>query len=152
VSSFKPSQRADQVKSGEIVSGSLFITGGDAAKVLDGIEEPLDEIALAVERKIAVPFDLAVCFRRDHRFDGAHFQALDEAVAVVAFVAEQRCGLDLSGKRFCLRDVVCLSCGQAECEGISQGVDDGMDFRRQAAARAADGLVLAPFLRAPALC
>ena len=152
MSSFKPSQRADQVKSGEIVAGSLFITGGDAAKVLDGIEETLDEIALAVERKIAVPFELAIRFRRDHRFDGAHFQALDEVVAVVALVAEEGCGLDLSRERFCLCDVVCLSSSQAESEGISQGVDDGMDFRRQAAARAAYGLVLTPFLRAPALC
>ena len=152
MSSFKPSQGADQVETGEIVAGSLFITGGDAAKVLDGIEEPLDEIALAVERKIAVPYDLAFRFRWDHRFDVAHFQAFDEGIAVVALVAEERCGLDLSRKRFCLRDVVCLSSSQAEREGISQGVDDGMDFRRQAAARAAYGLVLAPFLRAPALC
>ena len=140
------------MKSGEIVAGSLFITGGDAAKVLDGIEEALDEIALAVERKIAVPFDLAVHFRRDHRFDGTHFQALNEAVTVVSLVTEECCGLDLSRKRFCLCDVVCLSSSQAEREGISQGVDDGMDFRRQAAARAAYSLVSPPFLRAPALC
>jgi hypothetical protein len=58
----------------------------------------------------------------------------------------------LSCKSFCLRDVVCLSSSQAEHEGISQGVDDGMDFRRQATTRAAYGLVLSPFLRAPALC
>ena len=140
------------MKSGEIVAGGLFITGGDAAKVLDGIEDPLDEIALAVEGKIAVPFDRAVGFRRDHRFDGAPFQAVDEAVTVVTLVAEECCVLDLSGKSFCLCDVVCLSSGQAEHEGISQGVDDGMDFRRQATTRAAYGLVLSPFLRAPALC
>ena len=140
------------MESSEIVAGGLFITRGDAAKVLDGIEEPLDEITLAVERKIAVPFDLAVRFGRDHRFDGARFQALDEAVAVVSLVPEERCGLDLSRERFCLRDVVCLSSSQTEHEGVSQGVDDGMDFRRQAAARAAYGLVLTPFLRAPALC
>ena len=140
------------MESSEIVAGGLFITSGDAAKVLDGIEEPLDEIALAVERKIAVPFDLAVCFGRDHRLDGARFEALDEAVAVVSLVPEERCRLDLSRERFCLRDVVCLSSSQTEHEGVSQGVDDGMNFRRQAAVRAAYGLVLAPFLRAPALC
>ena len=140
------------MESSEIVAGSLFITRGDAAKVLDGIEEPLDEIALVVERKIAVPFDLAVRFGRDHRFDGARFQAFDEDIAVVSLVPEERCGLDLSRERFGLSDVVCLSSSQTEHEGISQAVDDGMDFRRQAAARAAYGLVLAPFLRAPALC
>ena len=96
MSSFKPSDGADQVKSCEIVSCGLFVTGGDAAEVLDGVEEPLDEIALAIEREIAVAFDLAVRFRRDHRFDGAHFQGLDEAVAVVPLVAEEGCGRDLS--------------------------------------------------------
>ena len=140
------------MKSGEIVSGSLFITGGDAAKVFDGIEESLNQVALAVECEIAVPLDLAVGFRRDHRLDGAHFQTLDEAVAVVALVAKQRCGLDLSRKHVCLRDVVCVSAYQTERERVSQRVDDGMDFRCQAATRAAYGLVLAPFLRAPALC
>ena len=45
-----------------------------------------------------------------------------------------------------------LAAGEAERQGIAQGVDDHMDFGGQAAARAAYGLVDAPFLRAPALC
>jgi hypothetical protein len=51
-----------------------------------------------------------------------------------------------------LRDVMNLAAGQTEREWISQGIDDHMDFRGQATARTADGLVDAPFLRAPALC
>jgi len=45
-----------------------------------------------------------------------------------------------------------LPAGQAERQRIAQGVDDHMDFGGQAAARAAYGLIEAPFLRAPALC
>ena len=107
------------MKSCEIVSCGLFIAGSDASEVLDGVEEALDKIALAVEREIAVAFDLAVGFGRDHRFDGAHFQGLDEAVAVVTLVAEEGCGLNLSRKGFCLGDVMCLSSTQTEREGIS---------------------------------
>jgi hypothetical protein len=60
--------------------------------------------------------------------------------------------LDLGGQFFSLRDIVSLSAGQTDRERIAQGIDDGVDFRRQSAARAADGLIFAPFLSAPALC
>jgi hypothetical protein len=51
-----------------------------------------------------------------------------------------------------LVDVVHLPARQTERQRIAQGVDDYMDFCRKPAAGAADGLVDAPFLRAPALC
>jgi hypothetical protein len=51
-----------------------------------------------------------------------------------------------------LVDIVDLPAGETERQRIAQGVDDHMDFGGQAAARAAYGLVEAPFLRAPALC
>jgi hypothetical protein len=152
VSSFKPSQCADQVKSGEVVSGGFFVASCDTSEVFDCIEESFDEIALAVEREITVAFDLAVGLGRDDWLDGAPFQAVDERVAVVGLVGEERCGRDLSGQRFGLRDVVGLSWGQAECQRISQSIDDDMDFRRQAASGTAYGLVLAFFFLAPALC
>ena len=37
-------------------------------------------------------------------------------------------------------------------QGVAEGIDDHVDFRREPAARAADGLIEAPFLTAPALC
>jgi hypothetical protein len=42
--------------------------------------------------------------------------------------------------------------GETERQWIAQRIDDYVDFCRKTAARAADGLVTAPFLRAPALC
>lgn len=140
------------MEAGEEIARGLLVTGGDAAKMLDSIEEPLDEIAFAVKREVAVAFDFAVGFWRDHRLDDARFEALDEAVAVVSLVGEKRFGIGLRHQFFGLRHIVDLAAGEAEHEWISQGVDDGMDFRRQAAARAAYGLVLTPFFRAPALC
>jgi hypothetical protein len=35
---------------------------------------------------------------------------------------------------------------------IAKRIDDHVDLGREAAPRAADGLVMPPFLRAPALC
>ena len=140
------------MEAGEEIARGLLVAGSDAAKVLDGIEEPLDEIAFAVKREVAVPFDFAVGFWRDHRLDDARFEALDEAVAVVSLVGEKRSGIGLRHQCFGLGDIVDLAAGEAEHERISQGVDDGMDFRRQAAARAAYGLVFARFFWAPALC
>jgi hypothetical protein len=51
-----------------------------------------------------------------------------------------------------LGDVVNLPARKTDRERIAQGVDDYVDFRREPAARTADGLIAAVFFRAPALC
>ena len=73
-------------------------------------------------------------------------------VGVITLVGEQGFGLDKRQQRVGLRDVMDLPTREAERQRIAQGVDDHMDFRREPAARAADGLVEPPFLRAPAAC
>ena len=136
----------------EKVSGGFFIARGDTPELLDEIEETLDQIALAVESEIAIALDSPICFRRDDRFDGAQFQTGNEAVGVIAFVSQKDFGPYLGSQRFSLGDVVDLAARQTEGERVSHGIDDHVDFRGQATARAAYGLVEAPFLRAPALC
>ena len=54
LSSFEPSQGADEVDAREEVSSSLFVARCDGAKVLDDVEETVDEVALAIERKVAL--------------------------------------------------------------------------------------------------
>ena len=93
---------------------------------------------------------LAIRFWRDDRLDGSDFEALNKAVSVVAFVAEEGFGLHFS--REGLGDVVDLAAGEAERQRVAESVDDHMDLGGRAAARAAYGLVDTPFLRAPALC
>jgi len=122
------------------------------SKLLDYAEEPLDEIALAVEREVAFALDLAVGLRRYHRFDVARCQAFNEGIAVVTLVRQDRLRLDPAGERLGLRDVVNLSRCQADRERVAKRVDNGVYLRRQSAARSADGLVEAPFFIAPALC
>ena len=73
-------------------------------------------------------------------------------VGIITLVGEQCFGLDKRQQRVGLRDVMDLPTREAERQRIAQGVNDHMDFRREPAARAANGLVEAPFLRAPAEC
>ena len=73
-------------------------------------------------------------------------------VMKLSLVAEKGFGLDLGRQPFRLGDVVSVARGEAERQWIAKGVDDHVDFRGETAARAADGLVVTPFFRAPALC
>lgn len=152
MTSFKPSEGADQVQASEEISRRIFVAGRDAPELLYVIEEALDQVALCVEREIAFAFGGAVCLWRDYRLDRAHFQAFDEAVGVIALVCKQGLGLDRSGQNFGLGYVVNLPASDAERQRIAQRIGDHMDFGGQTAARPAYGLVEAPFLRAPALC
>ena len=73
-------------------------------------------------------------------------------IGIICLVGQQGFRLDKGHERFGLRDIVNLPTREAERQRIAQRVDDYMDFRREPAARAADGLIETPFLRAPALC
>ena len=81
----------------EVVACGLFVAGCDGAKVLDAVEEAFDEVALAIEREVALARRLAICPRRNDGLDAADFEMLDEAVAIIAFVGEEGCGFDFLG-------------------------------------------------------
>jgi hypothetical protein len=120
--------------------------------MLDYTEESLDEIALAIEREIAIAFHFPICFRRDDDLDRARSQAVNEVIRVIALVCQQSPWLDRRQQRRSLRDIVNLTAGQYESQRIAEGIDDRVDFGREPAARAADRLLEPPFLSAPALC
>ena len=66
----------------EDVSGGLFLAGCDGAKVLDDVEETFHEVALPIEREVALARRLAICPRHNDGLDAADFEMLDEAVAI----------------------------------------------------------------------
>ena len=49
----------------EIALGELVISSGDAAKMLDAIEEPLDQVACTVQHSVVAALCLAIRTRRD---------------------------------------------------------------------------------------
>ena len=137
------------MESGKEIARGLFVARRDGSEVFDDVEEPFDQVALGVKREVAVALCLAVGFWRDNRRDGARFEAFDEGVGVIGLVGEQSLRLDLRGQRLGLRDVMGLAAGQADDQGIAERIDDGVDFRREPAARpstSSGGLWL---LRAP---
>jgi len=83
--------------------------------------------------------------------DSPFGQAVDERIGVVGLVAEQ--GLRIGGRdqRLGAGQVMGLSRREHHIDGISQGVDERMDFGGQSAAGSTDRL-RAVFFRAPALC
>ena len=120
--------------------------------MLDDVEETFHEVALAIEREVALARRLAICPRRNDGLDAADFEMLDEAVAIIAFVGEEGCGFDFLGQDLGLRYVVNVSAGEAHSQRIAQRIDDGVNLGRQSSVRAADRFVRIPFFRAPALC
>ena len=49
-----------QLHSGKEISGEFVVTCGDSAEVLELIKEALDEVAFAIERKVARALGLTV--------------------------------------------------------------------------------------------
>ena len=87
--------------------------------MLDYAEESLDEIALAIEREIAIAFHFPICFRRDDDRDRAGSQAVNEVIGVITLVCQQGPWLDRRQQRRSLRDIVNLTAGQYEPQRIT---------------------------------
>ena len=148
----EPQDLSDQQNASEKRVGELVVACGDAAILLKGVEEALDEIALAVEGEVGLSGFLAVSFRGNDGRDPTLLELLDEGVRVISLVADEGVRLDLVEKRRSLSDVGRLPRRQRQRDRVAECIDDGVDLCRQAAAGTADGLIVAVFFWAPALC
>ena len=151
MSSVEKNDSAGQLNAGEEISGQFVVACGDSSKVLELVEEALDEIALTVEDKITSPRRLAVGFRRNHGGDFALGERIEQRVGVVRLVANQSLWISLLKQRLCASQIVRLPRREHHIDGIAEGIDKGVNFSGQSAAGSADRL-LAVFFRAPALC
>ena len=120
--------------------------------MLEFAEEPLDEIALAIQGEVGLARGSPVGLGRDDGNDVACFERRDQGIAVVAFVGEEGFGRDLVEQRFGLGDVGGLTRRQRQRNRVAERIDNSVDLGRQPAARSADGLIFAVFFWAPALC
>ena len=136
---------------GKKISSEFIIPRGDGSIVLDFVEKPLDEVALAIEREITITLHLAVCLWGDHWKDCPLIERADQRIGVVSFVADDRARVGVFEQRLRAGQVMVLSWRQHQVDRIAQGVDERVDFGGQSSARFADGL-RAVFFRAPALC
>ena len=136
---------------GEEIALGLVVARGDGAKVLEFVEEALDEIAFAVEHEVALAQDLAIGLWGNHGGDLALAESVDQRISVVSLVADQGLRIGAIDQRLGASQIVGLSWRQHQLDGVAKSIDKRMDFGRQPTAGSADRL-LAVFFRAPALC
>jgi hypothetical protein len=136
---------------GEKVSGELVVARCDGAKVLEFVEEALDEVALAIESEVARQRDRAAGMGGNDRRDLPVGEGLDEGIGVVGLVTDQSRWIGILEQGLCTSEVADLARRKHQLDGIAQGIDERVNFGAQSATRSADRL-LAVFLRAPALC
>ena len=110
------------------------------------IEEALDAIAQSVENWIDRALHFAVRLRRDDGIGSMEPGIFADGVAVITLVAEQRLWANIIGlhQRIVGRRIVCFARRDDEAERETFAVRAGMDFTREAAARAAKTLILSP--------
>jgi hypothetical protein len=136
---------------GKEISCELVISCGDGAKVLEFVEEALDEVAFAIEREVAMPRRFAIGFWGNHRGDASLRERVRQRIGVVSLVAKQGTRIDTVDQLLCASQIVGLPRRKHQFDRIAQGIDERMDFGRQSSAGSADRL-FAVFFRAPALC
>src|SRR3954468_18538048 len=74
---------------GEVVGRALLVAGGDAAELLQAVDQALDEIATPVRSTVEVRLPALVALARDHRPDVTPAQAEPCGRAAVALVARR---------------------------------------------------------------
>ena len=77
------------MNSGKEISSELVVARGDGAKMLEFVEEALDEIAFAVECEVAIPRRFAIGFWRYHGGDLPPVERIDQRISVVSLVTNQ---------------------------------------------------------------
>jgi hypothetical protein len=139
------------VNAREKVPRELVVACGDSTKVLECIEETLDEIALAVKGEVTGRWRLTVCFGRNHRSDFSLCESVAERIGIVSLVADESFRVDPFEQRLRASQIMGLTRREHHIDGIAKRIDEGMNFGGQSAARPADRL-FAVFFSAPALC
>ena len=71
------------------ISREFVIACRNSAKVLEFVEEALDEIALAIQNKIAGQWRLAAGVGRNHRGDLPLGEGLNEGIGVVCLIGNE---------------------------------------------------------------
>ena len=135
----------------EKISRELVVAGGDGAKVLEFIEEALDEIALAVEGKVTGWRRLTVGLGRDYRCDLSLRKRVAERIGIVGLVRDESFRIDRFEQRLRASQIMGLTRREHHLDGIAKRINNNVYFGGQSAAGPADRLVTV-FFRAPALC
>lgn len=153
MSSVEKYEGCDELDCGQESTGELVVARRDGPELFEIVEEPFDQVSLAIEREIGRPLDSPVCLGRDDCGDAPLIESVEEGIGIVGLVGQKGFRTDLVKQGFGLSEVRSLPRREGNCHRIAEAVDDRMNLRRQSASRSADGLaVFVVFFLAPALC
>ena len=137
-----PKPRGGDEDGGKVISGGLLVARGDLSEVLEPVEEPLNQVALAVEGGIDRPFDLAVALREDMAAPAARVDHLEESASILApdcgNVARREAGSQEVHDRRLVRG---LPWRQGDRQWQAAMVDHRVDLGAQPATRTAKGVI-----------
>ena len=137
---------------GEEVSGELVVSRGDAPEVFEFVEEPFDEVALAIDLDIDRSLDLDVALGWDVRDGAAGLNEFDDGAGVVTAIGDHVAGQGQSVEQRRRGGFVGGLAGrQNEPDRQPAGIDYGVNFGAQSATRTTDGVIRARFFP-PAAC
>jgi hypothetical protein len=88
----------------------------------------------------------------DGRLAGVSQRLEYPLVGIERFVGDERLGLKVGQQGIGSGQIVLLTAGEMKAGRIAERIDGGVDLGGQPALAAADGLILAQFLGAPAAC
>src|SRR5580704_13724483 len=97
----EPETDRSELEHSEEVGGVLFIARGDAAAMLDLVEEPLDAISFTIERATEAGAPATGDLGRDVRRSAGGLDATAEPVGVVRFVSQEDRPLAQAAKQLC---------------------------------------------------
>ena len=132
--------------------GEFVVSGCDAAELLETIEKSLDEISRLVAMPVDTALGVAIASRRDDGLCSGGFDGVDQSIAVVPLVGDDRASGDCLNQGSTLRDIGHLASCQDQTNWVAKSIDTGMNFGGQPTSRSTDRLIATVFLGAPAAC
>lgn len=121
--------------------------------MLEFEKEGFDEVALLIAFGVVGPGGEAVGLRRNNGLNALVVKPLEHPFfGVVSSVGQKLPSLQVAQQGVSPLQVVRLTGREEETRRVAERVTGGVNLRTQSAAAASDGLVFAPFFRAPALC
>lgn len=121
--------------------GEFFVSRSDAAELFELVEMAFDQIASLVAMAIIGPRMFSVGARRNDRFSFLRLNPLDQCIGVATLVGHHRARtgrfVEQGGG---LGDVRLLGARERESKGVSERIDDPVDFGSPASPRTTQSL------------
>lgn len=118
----------------------LIETREDTTKMLNFVDETLDQMTLTIQPFVVLAQNLAALMRRNHGFDPGFKEIVNEMGCRVASVSDQTLEINAFKQKLRLRNVMALSCAEEKAQRIAQAVHQDMDFATETTTTAPQGL------------